>query len=193
MNESGSHSQPADSDPVTYIIRRRVKPERQAEFEAWLTGINQAATEFEGRLGVNVIRPTDPATADYVIIWRFNCYANLKKWEDSPVRQEWLDKSWQLTEGTPDIQKLTGLEFWFTPPPGTAAANPPPRYKMAIVVMLGLYPLVLALRLILTPWLEPFPDPIKTLIIVIIAVLIMTYFLIPLLTRLLARWLYPHC
>lgn len=178
--------------PVTYIIKRRVKPAHQAEFETWLAGINQAALIFEGHLAVNVIRPPDPARAEYVIIWRFDSYANLKKWEDSPVRREWLDRSWHLTEGDPEIQKLTGLEFWFTPPPNTKAAAPPLKYKVAIVVMLALYPLLLALNLILGPLLEPLPGPIHTLITVTAAVLIMTFFLMPLMTRLLARWLYPQ-
>jgi antibiotic biosynthesis monooxygenase (ABM) superfamily enzyme len=175
--------------PVTYIITRRVKAAHQAEFENWLTGINQAALTFTGHLGANVIRQTDAAIREYVIIWRFDSYANLKQWEDSPVRREWLNKSWHLAEGAPDIQKLTGLEFWFTIPPGSKPA--PPKYKMAVVVTLALYPLVLLLHVLLGPFIEFLPVAIQTMITVVIAVLIMTFCLMPFMTRLLARWLDP--
>ena len=183
---------PSLDQPVTYIIRRRVKTDCQTEFELWLTGINQVALKFDGHLGVNVIRPSDATAGDYVIIWRFASYANLKKWEDSTVRKDWLDKSWHLSTGLPRIQKLTGLEFWFTPPSGAAATAPPPKHKMAVVVMLALYPLLMILHLLLNPVfvLVPLPYPLQLLITVIIAVLIMTFFLMPFMTRLFAKWLY---
>lgn len=192
--EPPRQDRPADDQPVTYIIRRRVKTDCLAEFECWLTGINQVALKFDGHLGVNVIRPADAATDDYVIIWRFDSYGNLKKWEDSAVRKDWLDRSWHLSVGQPTIQKLTGLECWFTPPPGTVAPAPPPKHKMAVVVMLALYPLLLTLHVLLGPVfsLFPFPHFIQMLITVIIAVLIMTFFLMPLMTRLFAKWLYSR-
>ena len=182
----------ASHHPVTYIIRRRVKVGRHAEFEDWLAGINRAALRFDGHLGVNVIRPSDPSTDDYVIIWRFDSYDNLKGWEDSALRKEWLDRSWEMTEGSPDIQKLAGLEFWFTTPPAMTTLSPPPKGKMAIAVIIALYPLLMVLHFLLNPVfvLVPLAYPLQLLVTVIIAVYIMTFFLMPFMTRLFARWLY---
>jgi len=185
---------PTENQPVTYIIRRRVKSGCLTEFERWLAGINQAALTFDGHLGANVIRPADAATSDYVIIWRFDSYANLRKWEDSSVRKDWLDRSWHLSVGRPTVQKLTGLDFWFTAPHGATAPVPPPKHKMAVIVIVALYPLLITLHVLLGPIyaLFPFPYFVQVLVTVIIAVLIMTFFLMPLMTRLFARWLYSR-
>src|SRR5262245_32409243 len=45
------------SCPVTVVIRNRVRPGKEAEFEDWLRGITQAASQFDGYLGFNVVRP----------------------------------------------------------------------------------------------------------------------------------------
>src|SRR6185295_1551746 len=190
MERSAQDSSSIDQ-PVTYVIRRRVKAGSQSEFDDWLKGINEAVRDFRGHLGADVIRPVDPSCDDYVIIWRFDSYANLKQWEDSQVRKDWLDRSWHLSVGTPDIQKLTGLEFWFSLP-GDPTKAPPPKRKMALVVILALYPLLMVLHLLLNPVfvLFPLPYPAQLLVTVIIAVLIMTFFLMPFMTRLFSRWLY---
>ncbi len=191
MEISRQDASPSDH-PVTYIIRRRVKADRQTDFEDWLRGINCAALRFDGHLGVNVIRPSDPSMDDYVIIWRFDSHDNLKRWEDSAVRKDWLDRSTGMTEGSPDIQRRTGLEFWFTTAPVTATLSPPPKCKMAVVVIVALYPLLMVLHFLLNPLfaLAPIPYPLQLLVTVVVAVFIMTFFLMPFMTRLFARWLH---
>ena len=63
-------------------------------------------------MGIDIIRPTEnKSKLEYVIIFRFDNYDNLAKWEKSSVRKETLQKGRVLVEADPDIQKLTGLEF----------------------------------------------------------------------------------
>jgi antibiotic biosynthesis monooxygenase (ABM) superfamily enzyme len=50
------------------------------------------AMKFERHMGVNIIRPTDPSYPKYIVIFRFNTYENLTKWERSEIRKEWLVK-----------------------------------------------------------------------------------------------------
>ena len=68
-------------------------------------------------MGIDIIRPTNnsKSKSEYVIIFRFNKYDNFEKWEKSTIRNEWLQKGRELAESDYDVQKLTGLEFWFTP------------------------------------------------------------------------------
>jgi antibiotic biosynthesis monooxygenase (ABM) superfamily enzyme len=185
----------ASEGPVTLIIRRRVKPGKETEYEAWLAGINREALKFPGHLGVNVLRPTadnaprEGRRSDYVVIFRFDGYDNLKRWEESDIRREWLERSQDLTEGEPEFHRVTGLESWFTLPALTMPA--PARYKMAIVVILALFPLLLVLHLLLHPLLDGHSVVLRTLITVVLAVLVMTYALMPAMTRLFAKWLYP--
>jgi antibiotic biosynthesis monooxygenase (ABM) superfamily enzyme len=57
-----------------------------------------------------------------------------------------------LVQSDPEIQKLTGLEFWFTPPYFKKSSDltsviSPPRYKMVIVTI----PVISLLLLTLVP------------------------------------------
>jgi uncharacterized protein len=81
---------PSDQDPVTLTVSRRVKRGREAEYETWLKGINQAAASFPGFCGVNVIRPSSNGQGEYVSIFRFDSHINLKAWEESEIRRQRL-------------------------------------------------------------------------------------------------------
>ena len=44
-------------------------------------------------MGTEIIRLVDKESKpEYVIIFRFNNYDNLRKWENSEIRNEWLIK-----------------------------------------------------------------------------------------------------
>jgi hypothetical protein len=184
------NDQGSGGGPVTVIVTRRAKKEKIKEFEEWMDGIVHEAMKFEGHMGVNIIRPTDPSNPEYVVIFHFNTYENLTKWEKSEVRKEWIDKSKDLAEGEPTVEKQTGLEFWFTPHTGDkAAAMPPPRYKMAIVITGIIFVLVSILLPQIRQLTIGLPVLLSTLAGVVIMVLLMTYVIMPAVTRLLRPWL----
>lgn len=142
------------SNPVTVIVKRIAKKDKIREFEQWLSGISKEVSRQEGSMGIDIIRPTNnnKSKLEYVVILRFNNYDNLTKWKKSPVRNEWLQTGRKLVETDPDVQKLTGLKFWFiryfkdeTSP--MIPIKPPPRYKMVIVTI----PVISILLLTLVP------------------------------------------
>lgn len=180
--------------PVTVIVTRKAKKEKIREFEEWMDGIIHEAMKFEGHMGVNVIRPSDLSNPEYVIIFSFNTYDNLTKWEKSEIRNEWLEKSKDVTEGEPVVEKQTGLEFWFTPRPGTGSGNapaamPPPRYKMAIVITGVIFILASTLLPPIREATIGLPALLSTLVGVATMVMLMTYVIMPSITRLLRPWL----
>lgn len=183
-----------EDGPVTVIVTRRAKREKIGEFEAWMDGIIHESMKFEGHLGVNIIRPSDPANPEYVIIIRFNSYENLLNWEKSEARKEWLRKSRGLTEGEPRREIQTGLEFWFTPlsrsqKESGELATLPPRYKMALVTGGIVFLLLITLIPQIRELTAGLPIWVSTLLGVAIMVLLMTYVIMPLVTRLLKPWL----
>jgi hypothetical protein len=178
----------SDSEgPVTVIVNRRVKPGTEKWFEEWLHGIIAEATKFPGHLGVNVIRPPNAATGDYVLIFRFDTYAHLRAWEESPIRAEWVTRAEEFTIGKPLVRRVTGLEYWFNSP---GQASPPPRHKMVLVTVLGIYPLLILLVPTLRSLLHGLPELVAALVSALVMVCLMTYAVMPLLTRLLAPWLF---
>ena len=195
-NDSTKHSK-----PVTVIVRRIAKKDKIKEFEEWLSGISKEVSRQEGSMGIDIIKPTpnisNKSKPEYVIIFRFNTYENLDKWEKSPIRHEWLQKGRKLAESDYDVQKMTGLEFWFTPyfkdeSSPMIPLQPPPRYKMVIVTI----PVISILLMTLVPQIHfltemlSIPFPIRLVIALTITVLLMTYVIMPLLTKLLKPWLF---
>jgi antibiotic biosynthesis monooxygenase (ABM) superfamily enzyme len=181
-----------DEGPVTVIVRHKVRKGQEQAFEAWMTGMAHAELKFPGHLGLNVIRPTHADNPEYVVIIRFDTYENLRKWEESDARQTWLNRLRDLVEEESLREKFSGMEFWFTPPPRSPATARPPKYKMAIVTLVALYPLVILVNLALDSLVKDFPFPVKTLVIVTPIVIMMTYAAMPMLTHFLSFWLFPR-
>jgi uncharacterized protein len=200
-NNNDDNNVDRHSNPVTVIVKRIAKKDKIKEFEEWLSGISKEVSKQEGSMGIDIIRPTNKnkSKLEYVVIFRFNNYHNLAKWEKSPIRNEWLQKGRKLIEADPDVQKLTGLEFWFTPyfkdeSSSMIPLQPPPRYKMVIVTI----PVISVLLLTLVPQIHlltemlSIPFPIRLVIAITITVLIMTYVIMPTLTKLLKTWLFKN-
>jgi antibiotic biosynthesis monooxygenase (ABM) superfamily enzyme len=180
----------ADSEPVTVVTSRRVRPGREAEFENWLEGIGREAQRFPGFIDGRIIRPKDHAHPEYVIVFKFDSYSHLKAWNKSPIRRDWLQRVRPLVLDEYREQVLTGLEQWFTlsHQPGLA---PPPRYKMAAMTLMVLYPLALVLGRLFAPVVAPVPTVLRPLPVMATMVLLTTYVVMPRVTRLFRRWLYP--
>ena len=129
-NDDDNHTDNKHSSPVTVIVKRIAKKDKIKEFEEWLLGISTEVSRQEGSMGIDIIRPTDKSKLEYVVIFRFNNYETLTKWGNSSIRNEWLKKGRELVEADPHVQKLSGLEFWFTPyyndKSSILALRPPP-------------------------------------------------------------------
>lgn len=182
--------QDTQDSSVTVVISRRVKQGYEADFEAFLAGITAACAQFPGYLGSNIFRPTSVDDPEYRVIFKFDQLGNLRRWETSEERQKWFTQAEALTECPPNIQVLTGLETWFTLP-GKAAIVPPPRYKMALVTWLAVFPLITLISTVLQSQLGQLPIVPRVMVITAIAVPTMTYLLMPQMTQIFAWWLYP--
>ena len=175
--------------PFTTVVRRTIKPGRERDFENWLSGIMNDAMKFDGHLGVGIIRPSNKTRLEYMIIFRFDTYDHLIAWETSEIRRMWVQRVQPMITGETSVQRMTGLEYWFTVPdhPGSA---PPPRYKMAFVTWLALFPLVLVIPPLILRYLGTIPSWGQVMIVAAVMVLLMTYVVMPQMTRIFSRWLY---
>lgn len=177
----------AEAGPVTVSVARKVVPGREADYEAWMKEITAKALEYPGHMGVNVIRPTS-ASNEYVTIFRFDTYAHSKAWEDSPVRAEFRAALDGIVEGEDEVRKGTGLEFWFSLP-DLPTTNPSP-HKMAVVLLIVVYTLVMTINAVLSMFATDWPTAARVFVTVFCQVLLMTYVVMPRVTRLLKDWLY---
>lgn len=185
---SGSNEQ--EDPPATGVAARRIEPGREGEFEEWTSGILGAVKEFPGYLGSEVLRPSNSEDDEYRIIYRFDHTSNLERWEESDERRRWLDRAEPFVREQ-KVSRLTGLETWFTLP-SKEGQPAPPRYKMAVVTWLAVFPLATVIFMILQPLLGGAPSVLRTFVFTLIMVSLMTYVVMPRMTRLFSFWLYPE-
>jgi antibiotic biosynthesis monooxygenase (ABM) superfamily enzyme len=180
------------SDPITLVISEVVEPSLVEEYEAWTKEINQSAQQFEGFMGVEVIRPRNHHYLEYVVIVKFDNYDHCKNWLSSPIYQQWIHRSKQFISKRSQQHLPNGLELWFTLPKSTLPHPPQPEYyKQVIIGVVTVYPLILLANLLLNPLLKGIPDVLGLLISVIFVSTLLTYPVMPYITKLLEFWLYP--
>jgi uncharacterized protein len=180
------------SDPITLVISEVVEPHLIEEYEMWSKGINQSAQQFEGFLGVDIIRPRDHQYPEYVVIVKFETYSHYKNWLTSPVYKQWMQRSQEFISTRSQQQQAHGLEIWFTLPK-SELANPkePLYYKQVIIGVITVYPLILLSDLLIATFLQGLPALVSLLISVIFVSALLAYPVMPYLTKILAFWLYP--
>ncbi|HSX09936.1 MAG TPA: antibiotic biosynthesis monooxygenase [Candidatus Saccharimonadales bacterium] len=177
--------------PITLIFTFTVKKGKEKEFEEWAHEITHEEQHFEGHLGNNWIKPV-PGGRDYTVIYKFIDAQHFHKWEHSDIRKKLLKKVEPLIqEYRPQrLQQVTGLETWFTLP-GKVTVKPPPRWKMVIATMIGIYPIGLIYQAYLVDAILKLPLLLRPIALSLILTPILTYIIMPQLTKLLQRWLYP--
>lgn len=176
-------------EPVTVVVRRRVKPGSEAAFESAMRDFIRFALAFPGNRGINVLRPAADGTREYTVVDRFANPAARQAFKASPDYREWMRRLRELTEHEPYIEEQGGLGGWFTP---LTAPRPtmPSQLKMALVTFVGAYPLTSALPT-LFEWLLPsWHYLVVNVVITALIVAALTWLVMPLLTRLLASWLF---
>ena len=178
---------PVSSTSVATLFSRRVRPGYEEQYESWLAGIAEASGAFPGSRGTTIVRPSGNRR-EYVAIIHFEDPERLSRWLDSDERADWLQRLEAIPVEFEEVRALTGLESCFVLP-GESKPLTPPRYKTAILVFTGLYPLVLTLGYLLEPALRGLPRPVGVFLSLTVSVPLMVYFVLPGLTRLFHRWL----
>jgi antibiotic biosynthesis monooxygenase (ABM) superfamily enzyme len=176
------------SKEVTVVVNRKIKPGSEKNYDEWLGRFLTLGRKVPGYLGTTTIMEASTDSMVRHIIHRFRDTASLDAWENSEELRKLIAEVDNYS--TPYLQKATGLETWFTLP-GLEAIVPPPKWKMVIVAFIGAYCISSAALYVLSLLLGQ-QLLLVNLFMNIILVIGLTYFAMPLLSRLLRRWLYPN-
>lgn len=182
--------QAAVEQGATVVITHRVRPDQHAAYAQWLQEISPLCQAWPGYLDTHVVRPLLGLTDTYSIIIRFDTEPALRCWMESPARTRMIEKAQPLLAAGDAYQIRSGLDFLFAP----AGAKAPVRWKQALLTWSAIFPLVLAVSLLVQPLLDalgvPPGHPLGTLLATGIVVLLMVYVVMPRYTRLVQRWLF---
>lgn len=174
---------------VTVLVTRRIKPGREAEFESLMNSMMLVASDFPGHLGGQMVQPTPEEPGLYQVVFAFDNDEHLQQWQNSPARSLGLSAIEPLTEGPAQTRQMIGMAHWFMT---GASHSPPPRWKVAVVTWMGIFPTVLMLFILLGEHLAPWPLVPRVMVLTMLVVIIMTWVVAPQLTRWLKPWLHSH-
>jgi antibiotic biosynthesis monooxygenase (ABM) superfamily enzyme len=172
---------------IHVAITRRVRPGCEAEFQQALREFFQTSFAHGGVMGASMLTPPPGTDShEYGILRTFASETERDAFYESPMFKAWEERAKTLTEGEPVYRQLHGLEAWFRSP-----RNPPPRWKMAVATLLGVYPTSLLLSLTVGEVAHAWPLPVRSLVIASCMVALLTWVVMPLVTRLIHGWLNP--
>ena len=175
---------------VHCAITRVVREGKESEFEEALKRFVARSLDHHGTTGAHLLRPTDASRPrEYGILRSFRSESHMRKFYASDLFADWQTEVAELVEGDPVHRQLHGLEAFFR---GIGNEAPPPRWKMAFVTWLGVFPVVLLWSRVLPPFLPSVHPVAITALVTGVAVVTLTWFVMPALTRGFADWLRPR-
>lgn len=188
-NQSDDNQDGEQASEATVVVNIKIKPGCEKDYDEWLRHFLGVIKKIvPGYLGTTTIEETSEVSTVRHIIHRFRDKASVDAWENS---QELRKETEEVNKyAAPYFQKANGLETWFTIPDLKSNVPPPPKWKMAIVAFIGAYSISSVTGYFLSLLLGP-QVLLFNLFMNIILVIGLTYFTMPLLSRLLRRWLYP--
>lgn len=176
----------SDGEPVTAAFARQVKPGREAEYEKLASEMIEISKAFVGHIAATMLHEPDSPT--YTLVYSFTDQHTLRAWLESPQRRWLLARGDRLAERHQQLPTLTGLETWFTLPQ-QATIKPPPRWKMWLVSLLAIYPLVVAFQAWLVPTIKAWPLLLRSAALPLTLLTLMTFVVMPVVTRVAQPWL----
>ena len=126
--------------PISAVISTRIKPGQEGAYRQWEQKIAAAQSKAPGFQGYRFEPPIPGVQDDWLAILRFDSEAHLQAWLDSPVRHKLLEESAAFTEEVHARIARTGFDQWFHM--GESAAGGPAAWKMNMIVLSLLYPIV---------------------------------------------------
>jgi antibiotic biosynthesis monooxygenase (ABM) superfamily enzyme len=177
---------------VGMVVSTRVKAGRDHEYREWQTAIDREAARFPGFRGNEVFPPVPGLQEEWVVVVRFDSTENLRRWLESDVRKRLNGEAARLWHEARVESFTGGFPGWFTAGasgPGQPAL--PPNWKQAMVVLFVLFPTVMLLSKVLSPFLTGLPFSLQMFVSNVASVALMTWLFMPLALRGLGFWLTP--
>jgi len=180
-------SEQLNTGMATAVITWDVTAGREPDFEKWAHGINQEAARHPGHQGATWLRAEGSPHRYYTIV-NFTTERWLEDWLQSPERKTWMERVQGIAHE--HRHHASGLETWFSLPGEEDDA--PPRWKMALVTLLAVYPLSLLFQALVSPATMKLPLPLRAAVFPLIMVPLLTYAVMPGMSRIFRAWLYTE-
>jgi antibiotic biosynthesis monooxygenase (ABM) superfamily enzyme len=175
---------------VTEVILEQVAPGKEAPYQEWSNRIQQAQAASPGYQG-GYSQPPKARGEGWMTLMRFSSIDDLNRWMNSPVRKTLLEEAKDLVAASYQHRVDTSFPGWA--PTDPASGQAPPNWKVTMLVLLGLYPIVCLEILFLMKRLAQLglKSALAGFIGNAISVTLVAYITMPYLVRWLNWWLLP--
>ena len=180
-----------NTSAVSMVISTSVPAGEEAAFKAWNQRINAAQAHYPGFQGFKITPPTPGVQDDWLTVVQFDNQDHLNAWLTSEDRKRLLAEGNSIFTETHTRTVRSAFGQWF---PLEGAAGAAPVWKMNMLVLLGLYPIVFLFGFFVqTPFLMgTFGLPFWASLFIgnVVGVLLLTY-VVPWVSARFAWWLQP--
>ena len=170
----------SDEKDGVVISSHRVTPGRMASFSTSVKGLLGAASRSQGYLDGRVEKASDDSATWLVICW-FDSAENAAEWRRSRSHATWREYVGRFATRVDPPRPAQA-------PPATPP-SPPPRWKTALVTLVGVFPAVLLVNVTVIPRVTGLPLLVRTLVLCVCVTGLMTWVLMPQVMKVLGPWL----
>ncbi|MFM7674160.1 MAG: antibiotic biosynthesis monooxygenase [Synechococcus sp.] len=176
---------------VTEVIFSKVKAGMEDQFRQWAQRIQAAQALYPGYLGMYLQPPAAGGEGHWITILRYDSAPHLEAWMNSSQRAALLEESRAFMEREELMRLSTSFPGWVPIDPVSGQA--PPDWKTAMLVLLGLYPIVMLQLRLLNPVLAAarIPPAAGTFLANGISVALTSFLTMPFFVRRFDWWLFP--
>src|SRR4051794_28748841 len=154
-------------------------------FEKALRNFVRESLHLPGTTGVHLVSPADGESREFGILRSFASESARDDFYKSEFYAAWQHEVAPMVIGEPTRRELHGLEAFFR-----GSGKAPPRWKMAILTWIGVFPAVLLWASTLPPYLTGLHPTLVGAIVDVFVVATLTWCFMPLLTKLFSKWLH---
>jgi antibiotic biosynthesis monooxygenase (ABM) superfamily enzyme len=174
---------------VAVAIVTQVKPGQEATYCHCEGMFQSAQAKRPGYRGVYLQPPTKSTPGMWTTIIRFDSPAALDQWFSSEERKSLLAQSDPVVHSTDYQTMTTSFPGWYSAK--ETGQQGPPNWKTALLILLGLYPIVMIEIRHLSPALSALNPAMSNFIGNVISVALTTWVTMPLAIKLFNKWLFP--
>lgn len=189
LSKDGEGSMPVSD--VTEVIFSKVRPGMADSYREWAGRIQAAQALYPGYRGMYLQPPPSGKDGHWTSILRYDSPAHLEAWMNAPERKALLSETSKFIESEDMMRLATSFPGWVPIDPVTGKG--PEDWKTAMLVLLGLFPIVLLEMKFLSPVLSSLGlhASLATFIGNLISVGLTSFLTMPLFVRWFGWWLFP--
>ena len=176
---------------VTEVIFSKVKPGLADRYREWVARIQAAQAKYPGYRGMYLQPPAGGRDGHWISILRYDSVEHLEAWMNAPERKRLLTETQEFIESEELMRLATAYPGWVPLDPMTGEG--PPNWKTALLVLLGLFPIVMLEMKYLSPILSAWSlnNSLATFIGNFLSVGLTSFLTMPWFVRGFGWWLFP--